>query len=788
MVERLEIINYFNDQINEIDLKAEHLLTRIAQDYHGYIDAKRKLFIDEIEHVKAFNLSNLNAEDEKPLTKDKIFKRYCFLLEMDKINRHRMISTKKRNFLYQRQENMNIGQLFNEMIDSYFGVLIVLDGYLSDRKVDLFKELLHFHENYFPYEEYSFEEIKNFEHFCELNRSYDEKSLESMTKSNIFKIDGDYNSDELYWYIWLQYDIFKKPSGFIIKTNQHELFRVNYLYLNTIKFDSISDEALELFHGDISLFVHIEDDFNRCMSFLKWLQANVNVKFLNLESKHPIEVELSKLNDLKNLNELKNFKVITENNKIPTNGDTFSSLGNLTHLKLAKIGSFRFDDLKKLTLLDLSHNNIVKLESDLFNGLNNLRELNLSYNELTQLPIGIFRSTSNLESLKLNNNKLSRLDDEAFSYSVEMVYFDSLPRLKYLTLSHNPGISISEHAFDKLKNLQQLDLMWCGIKNLNDLHLEGLINLRKIYLVGNEIDSVTSNMFRGLSNLQSIDLTSNKISEINNQAFDTSLQSLTRLELLDNGQIKLQEDIFMNLTNLSELSINCRTLSSPVLVNRSKQLVSLNLSDSHIYHIDCECFEPLSNLRSLNLDKNYISSLPARLFCSLSKLERLSISINFIEIMDEQAFEGLTNLRYLCLDNNSIDIITEEAFYGVENLQTLSLDSNQIENLDFLKNKSLNNLRCLYLGYNQIKKIHSHNFNSLTCLLDLDLSSNVIKKIDADSFKNFNFLRKLNLFECSLDSFEGLIFSELINTKCFLITGDYYQMSAQMIKNRQYLR
>lgn len=97
MTDRLKIIDYFEGFINEVDLKAETLLTQMPEQYHQHIMNKRKSFIDEIEQVKQYNLSNLN-EDEKSTSEEKLFKKYCFSLQMNQMNGHRFLTYEKEQF------------------------------------------------------------------------------------------------------------------------------------------------------------------------------------------------------------------------------------------------------------------------------------------------------------------------------------------------------------------------------------------------------------------------------------------------------------------------------------------------------------------------------------------------------------------------------------------------------------------------------------------------------------------------------------------------------------------
>lgn len=219
MTHRLEIIEYFDSVVNEIDLKAEILLEKIPECYHELVNCKRQLFLDEIEQTKAYNLSHLN-EDANIWNKESLFKKYCFLVDMDKLNGHRFASFDRELFYQTRQANIKAEQFFKEMIDKDFGILIVVDGYLSDRKIFLFKDALRFQESYYPYEDdvdYKVDLPLDCYHVNRKLSDPKERNRYYIEKSNIFNSET-YSDTQLYWATWLKFDIFNEVNSiFIIK-------------------------------------------------------------------------------------------------------------------------------------------------------------------------------------------------------------------------------------------------------------------------------------------------------------------------------------------------------------------------------------------------------------------------------------------------------------------------------------------------------------------------------------------------------------------------------------------
>lgn len=149
MSKRLKIIDYFDSLINEVDLKAEKLLKHLPtyedQDHRNRIHYKRKLFIDEIEKIKNFNLT---STDEQNAVEDDeyIFKKYCFILDKRHMNVRLYIKQKwvPKYGIEEEFEDDN----YLIVIDEKFGFLIVMeDGFVSEEKLNAFKELLTYQES-----------------------------------------------------------------------------------------------------------------------------------------------------------------------------------------------------------------------------------------------------------------------------------------------------------------------------------------------------------------------------------------------------------------------------------------------------------------------------------------------------------------------------------------------------------------------------------------------------------------------------------------------------------------
>lgn len=132
MANRMKIIEYFDSLINEVDIKAEKLLELYhVENLQQLINNTRQLFINEIELIKNFNLSNLSNNEDENFTEndtieDRLYKKYCFTLD-----KH-----------LKKYFDLAFENSVQEKIREKFGFLIVTDAYISKHKLSLFRELL----------------------------------------------------------------------------------------------------------------------------------------------------------------------------------------------------------------------------------------------------------------------------------------------------------------------------------------------------------------------------------------------------------------------------------------------------------------------------------------------------------------------------------------------------------------------------------------------------------------------------------------------------------------------
>ena len=115
---RVKVWDHFDLVINEIDIKAEFLLSINFKDeiYCQEVNLERQKFIDKIEQLRKINLDQVKENEELS-----VFKKFCFFIDQ--------------SFFVNTQE----------VRKSLLGYLVVVDNcFLSQEKLDLFRKFLFF--------------------------------------------------------------------------------------------------------------------------------------------------------------------------------------------------------------------------------------------------------------------------------------------------------------------------------------------------------------------------------------------------------------------------------------------------------------------------------------------------------------------------------------------------------------------------------------------------------------------------------------------------------------------
>lgn len=188
---------------------------------------------------------------------------------------------------------------------------------------------------------------------------------------------------------------------------------------------------------------------------------------------------------------------------------------------------------------------------------------------------------------------------------------------------------------NKFKNLQDLDLIACGIKKVDELALKGCTKLSYMMLV------------------------SNAITEVHEKAFFNNLE-FKHLSLAYNQLTTLPENVFIN----------------------QRKLEGLFLVGNKISDLPNNIFKSLTSVTMLTLGSNQIKTLRPEWFIGLDNLPYLHLITNLIEELPKNIFAPLKNLGFLGLSGNSLKVINSDAFSFHPKLNMMFLKDNQISAVD----------------------------------------------------------------------------------------------------------
>lgn len=244
--------------------------------------------------------------------------------------------------------------------------------------------------------------------------------------------------------------------------------------------------------------------------------------------------------------------------------------------------------LRKLKTLNLSYNLLGNLPKDI-GEINGLRNLILYMNRFAIFPLCILKITS-LEGLNLSDNLYCSEPSERLSTIPDEI--SQLSKLKVLYLSR---LNISKLP-DGIGDLKELEILALDKNKLRHLStaITQLPKLRGLYIGQNEIADLSNISWQKLVNLEELDISKNRYKPKDYRGF-------IYLSIPD----KLSQIKNLRSLGLANLSIQ----EVPEFIGEMTKLEFLNLSNNWLKELP-QNIAQLKNLTQLFLEHNLLENLP----------------------------------------------------------------------------------------------------------------------------------------------------------------------------------
>nr|XP_020752211.1 leucine-rich repeats and immunoglobulin-like domains protein 1 isoform X2 [Odocoileus virginianus texanus] len=285
--------------------------------------------------------------------------------------------------------------------------------------------------------------------------------------------------------------------------------------------------------------------------------------------------------------------------------------------------------------------------------------------------------------------------------------------------------------------LNQRNLSYNKLSEIDPAGFEDLPNLQEVYLNNNELTAIPS-LGTASSHIISLFLQHNRIRSVEG----SQLKAYLSLQVLD-----------LSVNNITEIRSTCFPHGLP--------LKELNLASNRISTLESGAFDGLSrSLLTLRLSKNRITQLPVKAF-KLPRLTQLDLNRNRIRLIEGLTFQGLDSLEVLRLQRNNISKLTDGAFWGLARMHALHLEYNSLAEVNSGSLYGLTALHQLHLGNNSISRIHRDGWSFCQKLHELILSFNNLTRLDEESLADLSSLSILRLSHNSIShiaegAFRGL--------------------------------
>lgn len=260
---------------------------------------------------------------------------------------------------------------------------------------------------------------------------------------------------------------------------------------------------------------------------------------------------------------------------------------------------------------------------------------------------------------------------------------------------------------------------------------------------------------------------------------------------------EIQDNAFVNLRNLRNLTLRTRNVDWPIMSLTAKsevfrpldQLERLDLSTNNIWELPSGTFCHLASLKFLNLSQNHLQDI-TQLGFGKNDIDRgsfqttcrpdistLDLSSNDVTVLVSGSLVRLSHLQHLYLQTNELGKIDDEAFIGLGNLNTLDISDNQLVALPENAFTPTPELMYCRARNNSLSVLAPGLFRGLQHLVELDLSHNELRSdwLTSSIFQGLIRLMQLNLSYNKISQLNKEVFRDLYNVQVLRLSHNQLQ-------------
>ncbi|XP_077213928.1 leucine-rich repeat protein kinase family protein [Tasmannia lanceolata] len=326
-----------------------------------------------------------------------------------------------------------------------------------------------------------------------------------------------------------------------------------------------------------------------------------------------------------------------------------------------------------------------------------------------------------------------------------------LKSLKRVDLSYNYLHGEIPTAFEKLVELEFLDLSWNKFGNSIPPELGSIRNLRSLNLSNNLLTGIIPDELRSLERLQDLQISGNKL----NGSIPYWVGNLTRLRVFTAYENLLVGRIPENLGSVSDLQVlnlhsnqlegpipnsiftsgklevlvltmNKLNESIPESVGNCKGLSNLRIGNNKLIGSIPVAIGNVSSLTYFEADNNTLSGEIVPEFAKCSNLTLLNLANNGFTGTVPSELGGLTNLQELIVSGNSLIGEIPISLLNCKYLSKLDLSNNRFNGSIPKDLCSMSRLQFLLLGENSIRGEIPNEIGNCVRLLELQMGSNYL--------------------------------------------------------------